>query len=133
MLERTRPLRDGLLAQVDGFSFPSSHSSGAQVADGLLAYLVRQLLPRRWHLPRLLVAVALVLSIGSSRLFLQAHFSCDVVAGFWSGSVWLTLCIARIALSPKLSNRTLTLNQWANQHSTIKRIVKNRESVSARG
>ena len=95
---RLRPLPlDGLLP-VSGLSFPSGHSSGAVVAYGMAAYLALRLLPPRWHLPALLLAVALAFSIGASRVILQAHFASDVLAGFASGSAWLALCITGLAL-----------------------------------
>ncbi len=90
---RVRPLHSDGLALAQGFSFPSGHSSGALVAYGMLAYLALRLLPARWHLPALLTAVAIVFSVGASRLFLRVHFASDVVAGFMSGVGWFALCI----------------------------------------
>ena len=104
VFERLRPVPDvsGLLAK--GYSFPSGHSSGAMVVYGMLAYLAFRLLPLRWHLPALLMAATLILAIGASRVFLQAHFATDVMAGFALGGVWLALCIAlcstRLARGP---------------------------------
>ena len=82
-----------------GFSFPSGHSSGAVVAYGLLAYTALRLLPARWHGASLVAAVALVWSIGASRVFLGVHFASDVIAGFASGGVWLLLCIGVLGLA----------------------------------
>ncbi len=95
---RVRPLgRDGLTL-ADGFSFPSGHSSGSVVAYGMLAYLALRLLPVRWHLPALILAIALAFTVGSSRMFLRVHFASDVIAGFASGAAWLALCITAIEL-----------------------------------
>lgn len=94
---RVRPaLLEGFLA-APGLSFPSGHSSGAVVAYGMAAYLALRLLPARWHLPALLLAVALAFSVGASRVVLQVHFASDVLAGFASGSAWLALCISGLA------------------------------------
>lgn len=92
--ERLRPEADlsGLVA--GGYSFPSGHSSGAMVAYGMSAYLAWRLLPPRWHLPALLAAATLIVLVGASRVYLQAHFLSDVLAGFASGAGWLALCIA---------------------------------------
>ena len=90
------PHLDGVLAE-PGLSFPSGHSSGAVAAYGMAAYLALRLLPPRWHLPALMLAAALALSIGASRLVLQVHFPSDVLAGFASGSAWLALCITALA------------------------------------
>lgn len=93
VFERVRPLRLPGLEQVSGWSFPSGHSSGAVVAYGMLAYVLMRTLPPRWHVPVVMLATALALSIGCSRIFLQLHFASDVAAGFASGFSWLTICI----------------------------------------
>lgn len=94
---RARPLHDPAIELVRGFSFPSGHSSGAVVAYGMLAYvLIRCLSPAhaaRFRLLLVLAATALAFTIGCSRIFIQAHFATDVLAGFASGSAWLAVCI----------------------------------------
>ncbi len=93
IFERVRPIHEPGFVDAPGWSFPSGHSSGAVVAYGLLAYLLVRALPARWHLPVVLTAAGLAFTIGSSRVFVQVHFASDVVAGFLSGSGWLTVCI----------------------------------------
>jgi undecaprenyl-diphosphatase len=100
---RTRPVHDDLLFSAQGFSFPSGHSSGAVVAYGMLAYVLLQSLDpgpaRRASLPVLLAAAALAFSIGCSRVFIGVHYATDVLAGFASGSAWLAVCLASVALT----------------------------------
>lgn len=108
---RARPLDGSGLALAPGFSFPSGHSSGAVVAYGMLAYLALRLLPAKWHLPALLAAVAIAFSVGASRVFLRVHFASDVVAGFLSGTAWLTLCI----LGMELLRRTAKVQGGAQE------------------
>ncbi|HEY8904940.1 MAG TPA: phosphatase PAP2 family protein [Rhodoferax sp.] len=93
LIGRLRPLdpEGGVLVQ--GLSFPSGHSSGAVVVYGMLAYLALRLLPKAWHRPVLVTALALVATVGISRVVLRVHFASDVAAGFASGSAWLALCI----------------------------------------
>ncbi len=93
VFERVRPLHEGGLPLVEGFSFPSGHSSGAWVACGMLAYVLLRTLPPRWHLGAVMLAMAAAFSVGASRVFLQVHFASDVVAGFASGTAWLVICI----------------------------------------
>ena len=102
---RVRPLHDDTITQAQGFSFPSGHSSGSVVVFGMLAYLALRLLPPRWHLPVGLAAVALAFSVGASRVFLRVHFASDVIAGFASGAVWLTVCIVSIELTRWVGQR----------------------------
>lgn len=104
IFERTRPVHNTALFHADGWSFPSGHSSGAVVAYGMLAYvLLRAWPPARNHplggLAVVLAASALAFTIGCSRVFIQVHYATDVLAGFSSGSVWLTVCISSIELT----------------------------------
>ena len=97
IFERARPLHDQAEEIARGFSFPSGHSSGSVVAYGMAAYvLIRCLSPiqaARWAWPLVLLATSLAFTIGCSRVFIQAHFATDVLAGFASGSSWLAVCI----------------------------------------
>ena len=95
---RTRPLDPDGVVLAQGLSFPSGHSSGAVVTYGMLAYLAVCLLPRPWQLPALLLALTLMLAVGSSRVILGMHFPSDVLAGFASGSAWLALCVTSVEL-----------------------------------
>lgn len=98
LYERWRPPADlsGLVAP--GYSFPSGHTSGAVVLFGMLAYLAWRLLPPRWHLPCWLAAATLVVLVAASRIWLQAHWLSDVLAGMASGGAWLAMCIAAAGL-----------------------------------
>jgi membrane-associated phospholipid phosphatase len=97
IFERSRPLHDQAEEIARGFSFPSGHSSGSVVAYGMAAYvLIRCLSPAqaaRWAFPLVLLATTLAFTIGCSRIFIQAHFATDVLAGFASGSSWLAVCV----------------------------------------
>jgi undecaprenyl-diphosphatase len=94
IFQRERPIHDHGLLVAQGWSFPSGHASGALVAYGMLAYLLVRTLPRTWHLPVVCVAIAMILAIGFSRVFLQVHYFSDVIAGYMSGLTWLVVCIA---------------------------------------
>src|SRR5690606_30521458 len=93
VFERVRPMHQPGIDSVEGWSFPSGHSSGAVAAYGLLAYVLVRALPARWHAAVVLTSAALAFTIGSSRVFLQVHFASDVVAGFLAGTAWLAVCI----------------------------------------
>jgi undecaprenyl-diphosphatase len=102
---RMRPLNVADSVSASGFSFPSGHSSGTVVAFGMLAYLGLRLLPQRWHLPVLLMAVLLAFNVGVSRIILGVHYASDVAAGFASGTAWLAVCVTGIEFGRWLRHR----------------------------
>lgn len=94
--ERARPEHLHGIAQADGFSFPSGHSSASMVAYTLLAYLATRLLPPRWHLPCVVLAGMLVFTTGWSRMVLQVHYASDVLAGWLLGGTWMVCTVLLI-------------------------------------
>jgi membrane-associated phospholipid phosphatase len=106
LFQRLRPLHDHGFAVAEGWSFPSGHASSTMVVYGMLAYLAIHTIRPAAHLPVALFASAVILLVGSSRIFLQVHFFSDVVAGFCSGAAWLAICIAgtEIALRHRAQN-----------------------------
>lgn len=105
LFERVRPLHEDGLVIANGWSFPSGHTSGAVVTYGILTYLLLKLLPARWHPLCVAAGVAIAFNIGCSRVFVQVHYLSDVLAGFMSGTVWLTVCIV---LSEYFRRRAVT-------------------------
>ena len=105
LFERARPVHDHGLAIEDGYSFPSGHSSGAMVVYGMALYLALQLLPPRWHLPAVMVAIAVIFTTACSRIFLQVHFASDVAAGLLSGATWLAVCVASMEWARRRKRR----------------------------
>ena len=95
VFERVRPEHVHGIAQANGFSFPSGHSSASMVAYAMLAYLATRLLPRPWHVPAVMLAGALIFTTGWSRIVLQVHYASDVLAGWLLGGTWM-LCTVLI-------------------------------------
>lgn len=94
LFERSRPEWLHGFATADGWSFPSGHSSGAFIVYGLLAYLVVIHLPKRFHLPVAVVAMALIVCVGFSRMILQVHYFSDVLGGYALGAAWVAAWVA---------------------------------------
>jgi len=73
---------------------------GSLIGFGLLAYLVVRVTRRQGLRGAIIVAaVALVIAIGISRLYLGVHYFSDVVAGYAAGVVWLTVCLSGAELT----------------------------------
>jgi undecaprenyl-diphosphatase len=87
--ERARPGVVPHLARVFSSSFPSAHSSLSAMVYLTLAVLIARLLPRRRAKAYvLLVAFALTLAVGASRVYLGVHYPTDVLAGWTLGLAW---------------------------------------------
>lgn len=95
LFERVRPEHLHGIAQADGFSFPSGHSSASMAAYSMLAYLATRLLPRPWHAPAVVVAGVLIVTVGWSRAVLQVHYASDVLAGWLLGGTSM-LCFVLV-------------------------------------
>jgi undecaprenyl-diphosphatase len=70
-------------------SFPSGHTATAVLAYGMIAYMLVPLMPSRfWKWVVVLIALAIILFIGFSRLFLGGHYLTDIIAGYALGLAW---------------------------------------------
>lgn len=105
VIERPRPTSERLV-EVTGYSFPSGHAMISIGFYGFISFLLYQELKNKTNkalfIPWLLGIM--ILCIGLSRIYLGVHYPSDVIAGFLSGGLWLTLCIIlsyRIKISEK--------------------------------
>jgi len=89
VVARARPEVVPHLVQVSSLSFPSGHSANSAIVYLTLASLLAQVI-RGAALRRYVVtaAVALVLAIGISRVYLGVHWPSDVLAGWSFGALW---------------------------------------------
>jgi membrane-associated phospholipid phosphatase len=99
---RTRPTPVGGFIDAQQYSFPSGHAMVSAAFYLFIAYLAWRLVHDRWK--RILIVSALVVLvalIGVSRLYLEAHYLSDVIAGYLAGFLWTDTVI--------LGGRVLTL------------------------
>jgi membrane-associated phospholipid phosphatase len=86
--DRHRPLAQIGIVVTDP-SFPSGHTATAVLAFGMIAYMLVPLMPSRfWKWVVVLIAIAIMLFIGFSRLFLGGHYLTDLIAGYALGLAW---------------------------------------------
>lgn len=87
---RVRPDLPWAFVHEPSYSFPSGHSVLAVVVYSSLIFLGMRHLRRSWERVTVcVVAGALILGIGISRIYLGVHYPSDVAAGYFVGAVWL--------------------------------------------
>jgi membrane-associated phospholipid phosphatase len=100
---RARPTPLTGLIEAQQFSFPSGHAMVSAAFYLYIAYLTWRLV--HGHFRGVLVAglIVLVLLIGLARLYLEAHFLSDVIAGYMAGFLWTDAVV--------LGGRVLTIRR----------------------
>jgi membrane-associated phospholipid phosphatase len=88
---RPRPPEQDCQVRTFGTSFPSGHTNSCTAFYLLLAFVLYQFVPPplRWLL--LIFTIGVVILVGTSRIYLGAHYASDVMAGFASGGLIATL------------------------------------------
>jgi membrane-associated phospholipid phosphatase len=95
--ERARPHFDDPFVTLNSFSFPSGHTAGATLFYGVLAaFLVSRTRDHGLRVLFITVAVAAVMLVGLSRMYLGAHYLSDVLAAACSSTAWLALCLSSV-------------------------------------
>ncbi|WP_075795449.1 phosphatase PAP2 family protein [Massilia putida] len=98
VFQRARPSFDDPLLSLLTYSFPSGHTAAATVLYGLLAcYLVRRVHAWRGRVAIVLAAVAMVMLVALSRMYLGVHYLSDVLAAAAEGAAWLAICITAVS------------------------------------
>jgi undecaprenyl-diphosphatase len=86
VFQRARPLVPEPLVHLTTYSFPSGHAVASTLLYGVLCALVLQRVRSRfWRVAAATGAVAMVLLVAFSRVYLGAHYLSDVIAGMAVG------------------------------------------------
>jgi undecaprenyl-diphosphatase len=105
---RARPIEvPGGFIDAQQYSFPSGHAMMAAAFYSFIGYLLWRQAHGIW---RWLVAVGLVLIlavVGVSRIYLEAHYLTDVLAGLLAGVLWTDMVIVSSHLLSARRGRTL--------------------------
>lgn len=92
-IDRPRPELVSRLAEVMSLSFPSGHAMLAAITYLTLGSLLARIVPGQVaKIYVLFIAVLMTLLVGVSRLYLGVHWPSDVLAGWYAGFAWATLC-----------------------------------------
>ena len=85
------------------WGFPSAHVLSLVVLGGVLVYMVgRTRYGRRWQLPAVWIATGVVLVVGYSRMYLDAHWLSDILGGVTVGLAYVLLVIWLVESAPRL-------------------------------
>lgn len=108
IIQRPRPMN--ALISAPGYSFPSGHATMAMIFFALIIYAYKDDLEKGWRRNSFIVAnIMLFLLVGLSRIYLNVHWTSDVIAGWSLGLFWLTLMILLLQIIMALYKRTLIL------------------------
>ncbi|WP_299700408.1 phosphatase PAP2 family protein [uncultured Pontibacter sp.] len=90
--ERPRPAT--AFMEMSGFSFPSGHTMIGGVFHGLLIYIIWTTVGNKiWRWALSVFFTLVVVLVGLSRIYLNAHYATDVAAGYLIGLLWLVLSL----------------------------------------
>jgi membrane-associated phospholipid phosphatase len=104
MFHRPRPGFDWAVLPPET-GFPSGHSMNSFVVYVAIALVIWRRGGRRAGIPALAVAIVLALCVGTSRIYLGAHWLSDVIGAYLAGALWLMVLVAAWALGSRLSGR----------------------------
>ena len=91
--DRPRPDLVPHLTQAYQTSFPSGHSMSSAATYLTLGAMLARVQPQlRLKIYFLALAIALMLLVGFSRVYLGVHWPSDVLGGWAAGSIWALLC-----------------------------------------
>jgi membrane-associated phospholipid phosphatase len=109
LYQRARPpVADQLTPGATSYALPSGHALGAIVVVGAVAAVAVQVGPGRARRPAVVVlAAAVVLLIGASRLYLGVHWPTDVMSGYLLGGAWLAICVGGLTVVERRHARAL--------------------------
>ena len=95
---RARPSFDDPLLTLLTYSFPSGHTAGSTLFYGVLAsYLTAHHAGWAARGCIFLAALAMVLLVGTSRMYLGVHYFSDVLGAMAEGAAWLALTITAVS------------------------------------
>ena len=120
LIHRERPDFIEPLVSAGGYAFPSGHATNAMAFYLVLAVLLSGWV-RRWEtrVYVLLGALAVIVLVGFSRLYLGVHYLTDVLAGYAVGALWATLAITAATVLERARGGAEEAEPYPQGHVTM--------------
>ena len=91
ILQRPRPVGHNIIDE-SGYSLPSGHSMVSMAFYGFIIYLIFKNVKNKYLKVTFITLLSLlILSVGTSRIYLGVHYASDVIAGFLVAISYLTI------------------------------------------
>jgi len=104
IIERQRPPLTNALVAETTYSFPSGHTFVAIAFYGLLSYFIIQSERKKViKIISTIIAFFLIILVGTSRIYLGAHWPSDVFASLAAGLAWLSILITSLKIKKKFN------------------------------
>jgi undecaprenyl-diphosphatase len=94
-----RPPEDGHLVLAESLGYPSAHAANSMITYVAIAALVPVVQSRRAI--AMVLAFALAIAIGLTRLSLGVHWPSDVFGGWAFGLLWIVICVRMASVRPE--------------------------------
>ena len=121
IIDRPRPPLTEALVTETSYSFPSGHSFIAVAFYGLIVFFLFDSLKKKsLKAISLILGTILVILIGTSRIYLGAHWPSDVLASYTSGLAWLTIIITITHIKKKFNSKIIQAPHLP--HKTVAKI-----------
>jgi undecaprenyl-diphosphatase len=115
-VQRARPLSEYVATHgLQGYSFPSGHSTGTMAVYGMIAFLAYSHLKGRARIAVVGACALIIIVVSFTRVYLGAHFPTDVFAGWLLAFVVISLLRS---LSLYLAKRSPVPNSVAIEDTT---------------
>ncbi len=98
LLQRARPL--SVLIVESGYSLPSGHTAIATILVLLLLHIFKEKI-KQYYLLYWTIGGLIVVLVAFSRIYLQAHWLSDVLAGFVLGVLWFLIYVLMTKIAVK--------------------------------